>query len=98
MTAGLATTVAAMAMAGPAADPAVAIPLHGAMSTISAMASPLWAVDARKQLRFRITTAAVETITRESAAFRMATLPTGRIIRKFPAGKTVIAITETIAT
>ena len=98
--ADLATTVAVMATVGlAAADLAVATPLPGEMATITEiMDSPLWAADARKQPRFREMTAAVETITRESAVFRMEILPTGRIIRRFPAGRTVIAINETIAT
>lgn len=93
-----ATAVAVMAIAGPAAveDPVAAITHLRAMATIFAMGSPPWAADARKQPRFQKTAVAVETITRESVTLRMATPPTGRITRKFPTGKTVIAITETI--
>lgn len=96
-----ATAVVAMAIAGPAAvaDPAAAITHLWAMATISAMISPQWATaaDVRKRLRFRETTVVVGTITRETAAYPTAILPTGRITRKYPAEITVIVITETIA-
>ena len=89
--AGLATTVAVMAMEGQAAaDLAAATTLPGEMATITEMDSPLWAVGARKQPRFQEMTAAVGIITRESAVFRMEILPTGRIIRRSLAGRTVI--------
>ena len=71
---------------------AAAITLLVAMATISAMDSHLseTAADVRKRLRFRETTAAVETTTRVTAAYPTATPPTGRITRKFPAETTVI--------